>query len=100
VAAGGIVVSFAASDPGELTTFPTRALFGRAPGARLYGLLLFAEIARGRTGARDLGRLASLVTAGRLDCSIDCEASWREAADAITALLDRRIAGKAVLRVE
>jgi NADPH:quinone reductase-like Zn-dependent oxidoreductase len=100
VAAGGTVVSFAASDPQEPTTFPTRALFGRAPGARLYGLLLFAELARGRTGTRDLGRLVSLVAAGKLDCSVDHEASWREAADAITALLERRIAGKAVLRVE
>jgi NADPH:quinone reductase len=100
VTAGGAVVSFAASDPREPTTFPTRALFGRAPGARLYGLLLFAELARGRTCTHDLGRLASLVAAGKLDCSIDYEASWRGAADAITALLERRIAGKAVLRVE
>ncbi len=100
VAAGGTIVSFAASDPQEPTTFPTRALFGRAPGARLYGLLLFAELARGRTGTRDLGRLASLVATGKLDCSIDHEASWQDAADAITALLERRIAGKAVLRVE
>jgi NADPH:quinone reductase len=100
VAAGGTVVSFAASDPSEPTTFPTRALFGRAPGARLYGLLLFAELARGRSGARDLGRLATLVADGRLDCSVGHEASWRQAADAITALLERRIAGKAVLHVD
>ena len=100
VAAGGTVVSFAASDPGEPTAFPTRALFGRAPGARLYGLLLFAELARGRSGARDLGRLATLVADGRLDCSVGHEASWQEAADAITALLERRITGKAVLHVD
>jgi NADPH:quinone reductase len=100
VAPGGTIVSFAASNPKEPTTFPTRALFGRAPGARLYGLLLFAELAHTRTGARDLGRLAALVAAGKLDCSIDREASWHEAADAIDALLERRIAGKAVLRVE
>jgi NADPH2:quinone reductase len=99
VATLGTVVSFAASDPAEPTAFPTRALFGRAPGARLYGLLLFAELARGRSGARDLGRLAALVAAGKLDCSVEREAGWREAADAITALLDRRIAGKAVLHV-
>ncbi|HXB63957.1 MAG TPA: zinc-binding dehydrogenase [Solirubrobacteraceae bacterium] len=100
VAPGGTVVSFAASDPQEPTTFPTRALFGRAPGARLYGLLLFAELAHSRSGARDLGRLAALVAAGRLDCSIDLELPWQQAAEAIDALMERRVAGKAVLRVE
>ncbi|MGA2164365.1 MAG: zinc-binding dehydrogenase [Solirubrobacteraceae bacterium] len=100
VAAGGTVVSFAASNPAEPTTFPTRGLFGRAPGARLYGLLLFAELAHTRSGGSDLGRLAGLVAGGRLDCSVDHEASWHDAADAITALLERRIAGKAVLRVD
>jgi NADPH2:quinone reductase len=99
VAPVGTVVSFASSDPSPVS-FPTRAFFGRASGARLYGLLLFAELARERSGARDLGRLAQLVAAGRLDCSIDLDTSWREAADAITALLERRIAGKAVLRVD
>jgi NADPH:quinone reductase len=100
VAAGGTIVSFAASNPAEPTSFPTRALFGRAPGARLYGLLLFAELAHSRSGARDLGRLAGLVAEGALDCSVDHEALWHDAADAITALLERRIAGKAVLRVD
>lgn len=100
VATGGTIVSFAASNPAEPTTFPTRALFGRAPGARLYGLLLFAELAHSRSGARDLGRLAGLVADGALDCSVDHEASWRQAAEAITALLERQIAGKAVLRVD
>ncbi len=100
VAAGGTVVSFAASDPGEPTTFPTRALFGRAPGARLYGLLLFAELAHSRSGARDLSRLVGLVAERVLDCSVNHEASWHQAADAITALLERRIAGKAVLHVD
>ncbi len=99
VAPLGTVVSFASSDPAP-TSFPTRALFGRAPGARLYGLLLFAELARGRSGARDLGRLAGLVAAGKLDCSVDSEASWHEAAEAIAALMERRVAGKAVLHVD
>ncbi len=100
VAAGGTIVSFAASNPAEPTSFPTRGLFGRAPCARLYGLLLFVELAHSRSGARDLGRLAGLVAEGALDCSVDHEASWHDAADAITALLERRIAGKAVLRVD
>lgn len=99
VAPFGTVVSFASSDPSPVE-FPARALFGRAPGARVYGLYIFAQLQRERTGTRDLERLAQLVGDGRLDCSIDHEASWREAAAAIDALLQRRIAGKAVLHVD
>jgi len=99
VAAGGTVVSFASSDPGPVE-FPTRAFFGRAPGARLQGLFLFDELARQRSGARDLGRLIELVADGRLVCPIGREGSWRDAAEAIAALMDRRVAGKAVLLVD
>jgi NADPH:quinone reductase len=99
VASFGTVVSFASSDPAPVE-FPARALFARAPGARLYGLYVFAQLRHERTGTRDLQRLAQLVADGRLDCSIDHEASWRDAATAIDALLERRIAGKAVLRVD
>ena len=99
VASFGAIVSFASSDQAAVE-FPTRAFFGRASGARLHGLLLFVQLQRERTGSRDLGRLAQLVAKERLDCSIDLEASWREAPAAITALLERRIAGKAVLRVD
>jgi NADPH:quinone reductase-like Zn-dependent oxidoreductase len=99
VAPAGTVVSFASSDP-ALVQFPTREFFGRAPGARLYGLFLFAQLHRERSGARDFGRLAELVAERRLDCSVDFEGSWRTAAEAIAALMDRRIAGKAVLRVD
>jgi NADPH:quinone reductase-like Zn-dependent oxidoreductase len=100
VAPGGVVVSFASSDPATPTSFPTRALFGRAPGARLHGLLIFDALARERSGARDLERLVGLVAAGELDCSVDREGSWREAADATRALTERRVAGKVVLRVD
>ncbi|HVR06320.1 MAG TPA: zinc-binding dehydrogenase [Solirubrobacteraceae bacterium] len=99
VAPFGTVVSFASSDPAEVS-FPTRELFGRAPGARLQGLLLFAQLAHEGSGQRDLGRLAELVAAGRLECSIDRETSWHEAAAAIDALMERRVAGKAVLLVD
>jgi NADPH2:quinone reductase len=44
--------------------------------------------------------LAALVAAGELDPQIDLEVGWREAADAIRALTDRKIAGKAVLHVD
>ncbi len=99
VAPGGTVVNFAATSD-EPVSYPTRTLFGRAPGARLYGLYLFAEIAKTGSASADLRRLAELVADGRLDPQIDLTASWSEAAGAIEALLDRRVNGKAVLRVD
>ena len=99
VAPGGTVVSFASTvtDP---VSYPTRELFARAPGARLYGFYLFAELAHTRSGSADLRRLADLVAEKRLDPQIDLALSWGDAAEAIEALLDRRVNGKAVLRVE
>ena len=99
VAARGMIVSFASSDP-DPVSFPTRALFGRAPGATLRGLFVFEEIDRTATGGSDLARLAALVAAGELDTQIDLEGSWREPGPAIEALLERLVAGKAVLRVD
>jgi len=99
VAGRGVVVSFASSDP-DPVSFPTRALFGRAPGAALRGLFVFEEIDRTGTGGSDLARLAALVAAGELDTQIDLEGSWREPGPAIEALLERRVAGKAVLHVD
>jgi NADPH:quinone reductase len=96
---GGTVVSFASTltDP---VSYPTRELFARAPGARLYGLYVFAELQHTRSAAADLRRLADLVAAGRLDPQIDLTASWERAGEAIDALLERRVAGKAVLTVD
>jgi len=99
VAGRGVVVSFASSDP-QPVSFPARALFARAPGAELRGLFVFEEIERTGTGGRDLARLAALVAAGELDTQIDLETSWRDPAPALAALLERRVAGKAVLLVD
>ncbi len=99
VAGRGTVVSFASSDP-EPVSFPARSLFGRAPGAALHGLFVFEELERTGSGGSDLARLAALVAAGELDTQIDLEASWRDPAPAIAALLERRVAGKAVLHVD
>jgi NADPH:quinone reductase len=98
IAPGGTVVNFAATSD-EPVAYPTRTLFGRAPGARLYGLLIFPELIRHQSGTSDLTRLASLVAAGALDPQIDSVADWTEATEAIDALLGRRVNGKAVLRV-
>jgi NADPH:quinone reductase-like Zn-dependent oxidoreductase len=83
----------------EPVSYPTRELFSRAPGARLIGLYIFSELDHTRTASSDLRRLADLVADGKLDPQIDLTAPWTEAARAIEALLDRRVAGKAVLTV-
>jgi NADPH:quinone reductase len=99
VAPGGTVVSFASTVP-EPVSYPARELFARAPRAKLYGLYLFAELAHTRSGSSDLRRLAELIAAGKLDPQIDVTLSWNDAGQAIEALLDRRVNGKAVLTVD
>jgi NADPH:quinone reductase len=99
IADDGTIVSFASSDP-SATEFPARAFFRGAPGARLYGLFVFHEKDKRGGAGPLLQRLAALVAADQLDPQIDREVSWREAADAIRALTDRQIAGKAVLHVD
>lgn len=99
VAPRGDVINFAATTD-EPTSFPTRAFFGRAPGARLHGLLVLRELASTDTASADLRRLADLVAGGRLDPQIDLVLPWTQAGEAIEALLERRVKGKAVLRVE
>ncbi len=99
VAPGGTVVSFA-STISEPVSYPARELFARAPRARIYGLFIFAELEHTRTGSDDLTRLADLIAAGKLDPQIDLTLSWSDAGQAIEALLDRRVNGKAVLTVD
>jgi NADPH:quinone reductase-like Zn-dependent oxidoreductase len=99
VAPGGTIVSFAATAE-EPVSFATRDFYRGAPGARLCGLYLFAELARTQSAVSDLGRLAELIAAGRLDPQLDLVAPWSEAPAAIEALLDGRVRGKAVLVVE
>jgi NADPH:quinone reductase len=91
----GLVVNLATE--GETVTFRA-ARFDRSPGARIYTLNLRDELVAG-AGA-DLARLCALAADGRLDAHVALEASWRDAGDAIRALLERRVRGKAVLHVE
>jgi NADPH2:quinone reductase len=99
VSARGTVVSYA-STVSEPVAYPTRALFGQSPGAKLYGLLVFPELQHTQSGSSDLSRLAAHVACGRLDVHISLEASWREAGRAARALLDGDVRGKAVLTVD
>jgi NADPH2:quinone reductase len=99
VAPGGTIVSFA-STVTEPVSYPSRELFARAPGARVYGFYVFAELAHTRSGSADLRRLADLVADKRLDPQIDLTLPWSDAAQAIEALLGRRVNGKAVLTID
>jgi len=99
VAPGGTVVAYASSDL-DPVSFPAGPFFRGAPAARLRALFIFDELEHTRSGSDDLARLAALVAAGELDCQIDLVASWRDPEPALTALIDRRVAGKAVLVVD
>jgi NADPH:quinone reductase-like Zn-dependent oxidoreductase len=95
----GLVVNIATQSDDETVSFHA-GRFDRANGARIYTLNLPDELASHRSGAADLSRLCALMADGRLDGQIELEASWRDAAQALGALLERRIGGKAVLRVD
>jgi NADPH2:quinone reductase len=98
VAAGGCIVAFGCSS-GARTTFdgPT---FYRRHGARLCGFVLAAELQRTGSAVHDLVNLADQLATGHLDPQIELELGWHAAAEAFDALLDRRVAGKAVLRID
>ena len=98
VAPLGTVISFA-STIAEPVSYPARELFARASGAKLIGFYLFSILAHSRSASADLGRLAELVASGRVVPEIDVVRPWDEAGQAIEALMDRRVAGKAVLTV-
>ena len=101
VAPSGTIINFAATSD-EPVSYPTRTLFGRAPGARLYGLLVFPELAKHASGSSDLRRLAELVAAGKLDPQIDLVASWTDAGacDRSAARPPRERQGRADRRLE
>jgi NADPH2:quinone reductase len=94
----GIVINFGISS-GEDSTFNASAFYPQV-GVRLYGLRIFEELDRNDSAVRDLTFLAGEVAAGRLDTQVDLVSSWREAAAALEALLERRVRGKAVLTID
>jgi NADPH2:quinone reductase len=91
----GTIVTFGASSP-EPTTFSTGDFYNRG-GPRLYGLRVFDELRFHGSGPRDLALLVGELAAGRLDPQIGLRASLWKPDEALQALLDRRVPGKAVL---
>lgn len=97
VAPEGTIVSFGNSS-GEPTTFDARSFYRRgAPTLR--GFFVTNELQLGRLGSRQLAELVELVSGGRLASEVDLRVPWSDAAQAIDALLDRRVRGKAVLSI-
>ncbi|MDQ3973139.1 MAG: zinc-binding dehydrogenase [Actinomycetota bacterium] len=94
----GMVACYGNSS-GEPVTLSARDFYRGAYGARLQGFFLFADIAR-EPASGDLGLLASLMAGGALDPQIDVEVSWQQPEEALAALMDRRVNGKAVLHVD
>ncbi|HLH23777.1 MAG TPA: zinc-binding dehydrogenase [Chloroflexota bacterium] len=97
LAPDGVCVSFGAS-AGPDVTFNAQRFYATG-GATLYGFLLFHEATR-RSVSAGLARLAALVAAGQLRPHVDAEAPWDQIGRQAQRLLDRRLVGKIVLRVE
>lgn len=94
----GVVVSIGNSS-GETTAFDARVLY-RKGSPHIEGYFITWELLHGRIGSRQLSYLASLAATGELESRVDLRVSWREAASAVDALLERRVAGKAVLTID
>ena len=93
----GTLVSFGNSSD-EPATFDVPSFY-RQKLVSVHSFMVFNEVS-GRDTSRDLRALADEIVAGRLDTGISLTASWTEADDAIEALLERRVSGKAVLLVD
>jgi NADPH:quinone reductase-like Zn-dependent oxidoreductase len=97
VAPGGTVVTYGRS-AGEPAAIDPR-WFLEHNGSRLVGLVVFDEADRLASATADLALLAGLVAGGRLDPHVSVVAGWEEHEEPVRALLERRVPGKAVLRV-
>jgi NADPH:quinone reductase-like Zn-dependent oxidoreductase len=92
------VVSIGGSSD-QSTTFHVLKLV-RTGATRLYGLSLFDELERNGMGHRELGSLLDLLATGKIDPQVGMERRWHEAGQALRALRERRVAGKAVLHID
>jgi NADPH:quinone reductase len=94
----GTCVTFGVSEA-PTSTFESGSFF-RIGGVRLYGLIIFEELARVERAGVGLALLADLVQRKLLTPQIEVEASWNEIGRVSADLLARKFAGKAVLHVK
>jgi NADPH:quinone reductase-like Zn-dependent oxidoreductase len=95
VTVGGVVVTYGRSSAQPGSVAPD--WFFR--NATLRGLSVPHDLAAEDSQPTALEILGAEVAAGRLDPGISLERDWTELAEAIEALMGRRVAGKAVLRI-
>ncbi|MES0029831.1 zinc-binding dehydrogenase [Mesorhizobium sp. M0040] len=95
IAPGGTVVMFGSSS-GELTPIGFRQFVPGHEGARLQ---TFAYYASGPEVGADIASLLALIAAGRLETRVVLTVPWRDVGQALDALRQRNISGKAVLTV-
>jgi NADPH:quinone reductase-like Zn-dependent oxidoreductase len=93
VAPGGTIVMFGSSS-GKLTPIAFRQFVPGHEGARLQ---TFAYYASGPGLGADIASLLALIAAGRLEARVAMTVPWRDAAQALDALGQRNLSGKAVL---
>ncbi|HSJ51993.1 MAG TPA: zinc-binding dehydrogenase [Actinomycetota bacterium] len=93
----GMVVSFGNSSNAPATFDPRT--FYRTGAPTMVGYFVTYELLRGRIGTARLAALATLVAEGRLRSPIDLVLAWDRAAEAVEALMERRVNGKAVLTI-
>jgi NADPH2:quinone reductase len=94
----GLVVSIGNSS-NETTSFDPRILY-RKGAPRIEGFFVTWELLHRRIGSEELSYLASLAATGGLESRIDLRVGWHDAVAAVDALLERRVAGKAVLTID
>lgn len=97
VAPAGAVVTFGNSSL-ETTTFNVSDFYGRNT-ARIEGFSLLSPL-QFQDFRPDLTFLAQETATGRLDPQIGYQNNWSQAAEALRALRDRRVQGKAILEVD
>ena len=95
VAPGGLVVLY-----GRASNQPARLGLGSFQGHGVRVQSFFIYQTGVATFGEDLDYLVGLVAAGRLRPPVGMTASWRNAADAIAALRERRVEGKVALLVD
>ncbi|RUU02827.1 oxidoreductase [Mesorhizobium sp. USDA-HM6] len=95
VAPGGTIVMFGSSS-GELTPVGFRQFVPGHEGARLQ---TFAYYTSGSGIGADISSLLALVAAGRLETRVALALPWTDIAQALDALRQRSISGKAVLTI-
>lgn len=93
---GGVCVVFGVSSGTGEIMFDIRSFFGAA--GSITGFTLFAELGAKPAG-QGLTRLGNLVSQGRLKPYIEVEEDWQYTAKVCQDLLNRKIAGKAVLNI-